>query len=271
MATSLAATGRCGTAAPPHAAPRPICTAVTGTRTAPSLARATVAASSAGCHGSAGSVVHHYDTVSVTVPEGSSVHDVTALVRDVVRASGVTDGTVTVSSMHTTVGVTVNEAETRLFDDIRGWLRTLAPPDAPWLHKRGGGMGAGQGVEGVAGRLPSAIAAGPATPKPPSPPQRPASARPPPRRLAWRSRRMEGAGARQRPRAPFLHVARQLGIHHYRRWRADAWYLAERTGRGHRRRGRGGPAGGGDGQQRAEAGRGRTGSGEAGLTFKPAL
>ena len=37
-------------------------------------------------------------------------------------------------SRHTTTAVVINEAEPRLLDDIRLWLRRLAPPSDPYLH-----------------------------------------------------------------------------------------------------------------------------------------
>jgi thiamine phosphate synthase YjbQ (UPF0047 family) len=41
---------------------------------------------------------------------------------------------VTVLSRHTTTAVVINEAETRLMDDIRQWLHTMADPSLPYLH-----------------------------------------------------------------------------------------------------------------------------------------
>ena len=39
-----------------------------------------------------------------------------------------------VLSRHTTTAVVLNEDEPRLADDVRQWLRRLAPPGEPYLH-----------------------------------------------------------------------------------------------------------------------------------------
>lgn len=49
-------------------------------------------------------------------------------------SSGITEGVVTVLSRHTTCGITINEMEGRLVDDVRQWLLKLAPPEYPYLH-----------------------------------------------------------------------------------------------------------------------------------------
>ena len=65
---------------------------------------------------------------------GVSLHDITEDVRAAVSRAGVRNGTVNVLSRHTTTAVTINEAEPRLMDDVRVFLRKLAPPDAFYLH-----------------------------------------------------------------------------------------------------------------------------------------
>jgi thiamine phosphate synthase YjbQ (UPF0047 family) len=66
--------------------------------------------------------------------QGISLHDLTPLIKQAVRDSGVCDGIVVVTSKHTTVAVTVNEMEARLVDDARLFLQRLAPSAGPWLH-----------------------------------------------------------------------------------------------------------------------------------------
>lgn len=61
----------------------------------------------------------------------TAVHDVTDEVRAAVPDDH--DGTVTVFVRHTTAGVVVNEAETRLLDDIERFVADLAP-DEGWRH-----------------------------------------------------------------------------------------------------------------------------------------
>jgi secondary thiamine-phosphate synthase enzyme len=60
--------------------------------------------------------------------------DVTTLVAERVRRSGVALGSVTVQSHHTTTGLFVNENEPRLLEDIEAFLRRLVPPDLRCGH-----------------------------------------------------------------------------------------------------------------------------------------
>jgi len=54
--------------------------------------------------------------------------NITERVRAVVKASGVTEGMVLVSSMHITAAVYVNDDESGLLKDISAWADRLAPP-----------------------------------------------------------------------------------------------------------------------------------------------
>uniref|UniRef100_A0A7S1IA51 Secondary thiamine-phosphate synthase enzyme n=1 Tax=Eutreptiella gymnastica TaxID=73025 RepID=A0A7S1IA51_9EUGL len=47
----------------------------------------------------------------------------------VLETSGVQQGYFNLLSLHTTTGLTINENERRLAEDIKGWLLKLAPPD----------------------------------------------------------------------------------------------------------------------------------------------
>ena len=60
--------------------------------------------------------------------------DITPDIRSLLEKTGVQQGQVNIISRHTTTAVTINEAEPRLMDDARLFLRKLAPPDAPYLH-----------------------------------------------------------------------------------------------------------------------------------------
>ncbi len=74
------------------------------------------------------------ENLKVETGASFSVHDITADVRRVVRESGIASGMVTMSSMHTTCAICVNEHEVRLLDDIERFFLELAPPDRPWKH-----------------------------------------------------------------------------------------------------------------------------------------
>lgn len=60
--------------------------------------------------------------------------DVTELVTERVRRSGIADGLVSVQSRHTTTAVVVNEDEPLLQGDFWAMLDRLCPPDAAYAH-----------------------------------------------------------------------------------------------------------------------------------------
>ena len=63
--------------------------------------------------------------------------NLTDRVRAIVRASGVVDGLVLVSSMHITSAVFVNDNEAGLLEDIEGWAERLAPRGDYHHHRTG--------------------------------------------------------------------------------------------------------------------------------------
>ena len=62
---------------------------------------------------------------------------ITDQVEQAVKTSGVREGMVLVSAMHITAAVYVNDAEDGLIEDIKEWLRGLAP-DRDYRHHRTG-------------------------------------------------------------------------------------------------------------------------------------
>ena len=71
------------------------------------------------------------ETLSVTTDERLQVRDVTEGVRAAVPDDA--DGTVTVFSRHSTAAVAINEAESRLLDDLESFLANLVV-DEGWAH-----------------------------------------------------------------------------------------------------------------------------------------
>ena len=64
--------------------------------------------------------------------------DVTRKVAEAVKASGVSDGVVVVSSPHTTAGITVNEnADPDVVTDVLMGLERIFPLKAGWRHFEG--------------------------------------------------------------------------------------------------------------------------------------
>jgi len=74
------------------------------------------------------------DTSTIQLRCGVGLLNVTPLVRKAIQATGVRNGLVTVCSKHTTTSIVLNEDEERLFNDIQGFLLSLAPPSAAYLH-----------------------------------------------------------------------------------------------------------------------------------------
>jgi secondary thiamine-phosphate synthase enzyme len=60
--------------------------------------------------------------------------DLTARLQSEVEATGLRDGRLYLQSLHTTLGVVVNENEPLLLADFEALLSRLAPPDAVYLH-----------------------------------------------------------------------------------------------------------------------------------------
>jgi len=68
-----------------------------------------------------------------------NVLDGTGLVEDAVRESGIESGICLVSSLHTTCGLVVNEADDALIDDLLSLLERLVPKGAGYRHDAGEG------------------------------------------------------------------------------------------------------------------------------------
>lgn len=74
------------------------------------------------------------DAVSLRTQVRRQFIDVTELVAERVRRSGVREGIVSVQSHHTTTAVVVNEDEPLLRQDFARLLDRLCPPDLPYEH-----------------------------------------------------------------------------------------------------------------------------------------
>jgi secondary thiamine-phosphate synthase enzyme len=63
--------------------------------------------------------------------------NITPQVEDAIRKSGVKEGFILISAMHITAAVYVNDAEEGLIEDIKEWLRGLAPTKNYRHHRTG--------------------------------------------------------------------------------------------------------------------------------------
>jgi secondary thiamine-phosphate synthase enzyme len=66
--------------------------------------------------------------------EPIQILDVTGRVRDWLKTTGIREGLLTVTSLHTTARVNVNEREPQLQKDMVTWLKRFVPRDGDWLH-----------------------------------------------------------------------------------------------------------------------------------------
>ena len=75
-------------------------------------------------------------TIPIKTPPGDALVDITGLVREAVRAAGVTTGLCAVIVPHTTAGVTVNSAlDPTTLQDIVDDLRRLVPTRVDFRHQ----------------------------------------------------------------------------------------------------------------------------------------
>ena len=74
------------------------------------------------------------DLVHLRSEERQQFIDLTVLVQERVRRSGVSDGLVNIQSKHTTTAITVNENEPLLLDDIKDLLERWAPIQGTYRH-----------------------------------------------------------------------------------------------------------------------------------------
>ena len=81
-----------------------------------------------------GSVGVHVRRIEVQTSKRMEIHDLTATVQEMVRATGVSAGLVTVSTMHTTTAVFVNEPQSALLEDVQQMLERLVPRGEEWKH-----------------------------------------------------------------------------------------------------------------------------------------
>ena len=74
------------------------------------------------------------DAVTLRTQAARQFIDITELVAERVRRSGVTHGLVSVQTLHTTTAIVVNEDEPLLIDDMDRMLERLAPSDIRYGH-----------------------------------------------------------------------------------------------------------------------------------------
>lgn len=81
-----------------------------------------------------GGLIVRAETLTIQTEDRVELTDITERVLDLVRATGVREGIVSLWSMHTTFAVFMNEAQRALHADIKRLLETVVERDADWMH-----------------------------------------------------------------------------------------------------------------------------------------
>lgn len=77
-------------------------------------------------------------TINISTKSSEEFIDITSLVQQKIKASGIKDGTVTVFVPHTTAAVTINEnADPSVVEDIISALDKIIPPRGNYSHMEG--------------------------------------------------------------------------------------------------------------------------------------
>jgi secondary thiamine-phosphate synthase enzyme len=76
----------------------------------------------------------HQETLKVSTQTGFSLYDLTPEVQQVIDQAQIRQGQVLLLVQHTTTALTINENETRLWEDIRMFAEKLAPVGDRYLH-----------------------------------------------------------------------------------------------------------------------------------------
>jgi secondary thiamine-phosphate synthase enzyme len=74
------------------------------------------------------------EIVEVETDAGINIYNITPYLTKILDASGIKMGQVLVFSRHTTTALAINEYEERLLEDIKVYLRKLAPESDKYLH-----------------------------------------------------------------------------------------------------------------------------------------
>ncbi len=72
--------------------------------------------------------------VKIQTEQREELHNLTAIVRDFVKSSGVQDGLVIISSLHTTSAIFINEWQDALVHDVKTYLAEFIAKDVYYRH-----------------------------------------------------------------------------------------------------------------------------------------
>jgi secondary thiamine-phosphate synthase enzyme len=86
------------------------------------------------CHTNEGTVKVFSKTITVKTHERTDLVNLSDDIREFVESTGVKDGYVQVSSLHTTAGLIVNEWQDALLTDIKATIERMVPRDTYYRH-----------------------------------------------------------------------------------------------------------------------------------------
>ncbi|MES9991594.1 MAG: secondary thiamine-phosphate synthase enzyme YjbQ [Candidatus Thiodiazotropha sp.] len=76
----------------------------------------------------------YYQELEISTTRSFEVIDITDNIKTILNNSAILQGMVTVTSLHTTCALTINENEERLIEDVRNFFLSIAPPDKSYKH-----------------------------------------------------------------------------------------------------------------------------------------
>lgn len=72
--------------------------------------------------------------IELETNQGINIYNITPQVEALIASAPIQDGQVLVFSRHTTTALAINENEARLLEDVKVYLRKLAPESGHYLH-----------------------------------------------------------------------------------------------------------------------------------------
>ena len=86
------------------------------------------------CHSNEGTVRVFSKTITVKTHERTDLVNLSDDIREFVESTGVKDGYVQVSSLHTTAGLIINEWQDALLADVKNLTESIVPRDTYYKH-----------------------------------------------------------------------------------------------------------------------------------------
>jgi secondary thiamine-phosphate synthase enzyme len=72
--------------------------------------------------------------IEISTEQGINIHNITPEIQDLINSTSIQNGQALIFSRHTTTALAINENEERLLEDIKVFLRKLAPESERYLH-----------------------------------------------------------------------------------------------------------------------------------------